>query len=160
MRALFITFVHFSLGGIPFLFITISVDGGQRAVIFDRFTGVKQHVTGEGTHFLIPWVQRPIIFDIRSRPRSVPSVTGSKGNWDHYIKVHLYWSESDKDQRNHHLRFCSNIRNLKSDMVKRTKHIHMLYLESCLVLMIILNSANNKEDSIVYRYFPKMKYRR
>ena len=71
----------------------ISVDGGQRAVIFDRFTGVKQHVTGEGTHFLIPWVQRPIIFDIRSRPRSVPSVTGSKGNllhWDHHIEVHLY----------------------------------------------------------------------
>ncbi len=55
------------------------VDGGHRAVIFDRFAGVKQNVIGEGTHFLIPWVQRPIIFDIRSRPRSVPSVTGSKG---------------------------------------------------------------------------------
>ena len=90
----------FSLDGIPFFFITISVDGGQRAVIFDRFTGVKQHVTGEGTHFLIPWVQRPIIFDIRSRPRSVPSVTGSKGNLlhcDHHIEVHLYKSEHKSD---------------------------------------------------------------
>ena len=55
-----------------------NVDGGRRAVIFDRFTGVKPGVTGEGTHFLIPWVQRPIIFDIRSRPRSVPTITGSK----------------------------------------------------------------------------------
>jgi len=55
-----------------------NVDGGHRAVIFDRFQGVKQDVTGEGTHFLIPWVQRPIIFDIRSRPRNVPVVTGSK----------------------------------------------------------------------------------
>lgn len=55
-----------------------NVDGGHRAVIFDRFAGVKELVSGEGTHFLIPWVQKPIIFDIRSRPRSVPTVTGSK----------------------------------------------------------------------------------
>ncbi|KAK2190496.1 hypothetical protein NP493_78g04027 [Ridgeia piscesae] len=55
-----------------------NVGGGHRAVIFDRFAGVKDVVTGEGTHFLIPWVQKPIIYDIRSRPRSVPTVTGSK----------------------------------------------------------------------------------
>lgn len=54
------------------------VDGGHRAVIFDRFAGIKQMVVGEGTHFFIPWVQRPIIFDIRSQPRNVPVVTGSK----------------------------------------------------------------------------------
>jgi len=35
-------------------------------------------VIGEGTHFFIPWVQKPIIFDIRSRPRNIPVVTGSK----------------------------------------------------------------------------------
>jgi len=55
-----------------------NVDGGHRAVIFDRFAGVKDAVVGEGTHFLIPWVQKPIIFDIRSKPRSVPTITGSK----------------------------------------------------------------------------------
>lgn len=55
-----------------------NVDGGQRAVIFDRFTGVQEEAVGEGTHVLIPWVQKPIIFDIRSRPRTVPVVTGSK----------------------------------------------------------------------------------
>ncbi|TKR93420.1 hypothetical protein L596_007881 [Steinernema carpocapsae] len=55
-----------------------NVDGGQRAVIFDRFTGVKQEVSGEGTHFIIPWVQRPIIFDIRSTPRAITTITGSK----------------------------------------------------------------------------------
>ena len=42
-----------------------NVDGGHRAVIFDRFAGIKQSVIGEGTHFMIPWVQRPIMFDIR-----------------------------------------------------------------------------------------------
>jgi len=55
-----------------------NVDGGHRAVIFDRFAGVKQFVVGEGTHFMIPWVQRPIIYDIRTRPKNVPTVTGSK----------------------------------------------------------------------------------
>lgn len=55
-----------------------NVDGGHRAVIFDRFAGIKNLVVGEGTHFFIPWVQKPIVFDIRSRPRIVPVITGSK----------------------------------------------------------------------------------
>ena len=65
----------------PFItvFFCSSVDGGHRAVIFDRFRGIQEAVVGEGTHFLIPWVQKPIIFDCRSRPRNVPVITGSKG---------------------------------------------------------------------------------
>lgn len=55
-----------------------NVDGGHRAVIFDRFTGIKKTVVNEGTHFLIPWVQKPIIFDVRSKPRQVTVFTGSK----------------------------------------------------------------------------------
>jgi len=34
---------------------------------------------GEGTHFLIPWLQKPYIYDVRTRPRSITSVTGTKG---------------------------------------------------------------------------------
>lgn len=55
-----------------------NVDAGHRAVIFDRFRGAQDRVVGEETHFLIPWVQKPIIFDCRSRPRNVPVITGSK----------------------------------------------------------------------------------
>jgi len=55
-----------------------NVDGGHRAVIFDRFQGIKPDVIGEGTHFMVPWLHRPIIFDIRTRPRSVAVSTGSK----------------------------------------------------------------------------------
>jgi len=55
-----------------------NVEGGQRAVIFDKFRGIQQEVVGEGTHFMIPWVQTPIIFDIRARPKNVPTITGSK----------------------------------------------------------------------------------
>ena len=57
------------------------MDAGHRAVIFDRFAGVKDFVVGEGTHFIIPWVQRPILFDARTRPRNVPVITGSKGKF-------------------------------------------------------------------------------
>merc|ERR1712126_263888 len=38
----------------------------------------KEGVVGEGTHFMIPWVQRPIIYDIRTRPKNVPAITGTK----------------------------------------------------------------------------------
>ncbi|EDL15653.1 prohibitin-like [Mus musculus] len=55
-----------------------NVDAGHRAVIFDRFHGVQDIVVGEGTHFLIPWVQKPVIFDCRSQPRNIPVITGSK----------------------------------------------------------------------------------
>ncbi|KAJ4827322.1 Prohibitin-3, mitochondrial [Turnera subulata] len=55
-----------------------TVDGGQRAVLFDRFRGVIDNTVGEGTHFLIPWLQRPFIFDIRTRPHTFSSVSGTK----------------------------------------------------------------------------------
>jgi hypothetical protein len=57
----------------------IKVDGGQRAVIFDRISGIKQSVIGEGMHFIIPWLQRAIIFDVKTRPRTISTTTGSKG---------------------------------------------------------------------------------
>jgi prohibitin 1 len=54
------------------------VRGGYRAVIFDRIQGVKSKSVGEGTHFLVPWLQRAIIYDIRTKPRSVSTVTSSR----------------------------------------------------------------------------------
>ncbi|EMS60514.1 Prohibitin-1, mitochondrial [Triticum urartu] len=55
-----------------------TVDGGQRAVIFDRFQGVLPAVVSEGTHFLVPWLQKPFLFDIRTRPHSFSSTSGTK----------------------------------------------------------------------------------
>lgn len=54
------------------------VKGGSRAVIFDRLSGVQEQVVGEGTHFLIPWLQRSIIYDVRTKPRNISTTTGSK----------------------------------------------------------------------------------
>lgn len=55
-----------------------TVDGGEQAVLFDRMKGVLPETAGEGTHFLVPWLQKAVIFDIRTRPRSISSVTGTK----------------------------------------------------------------------------------
>ncbi|WOL14724.1 prohibitin-3, mitochondrial-like [Canna indica] len=55
-----------------------TVDGGERAVIFDRFRGVLPETVGEGTHFLVPWLQKPFIFDIRTRANRFPSSSGTK----------------------------------------------------------------------------------
>ncbi|CDR43761.1 CYFA0S12e04038g1_1 [Cyberlindnera fabianii] len=54
------------------------VKGGSRAVIFDRLSGVQQKVIGEGTHFLVPWLQKAIVFDVRTRPKNISSNTGTK----------------------------------------------------------------------------------
>ncbi|CCK68526.1 prohibitin subunit PHB1 KNAG_0B00790 [Huiozyma naganishii CBS 8797] len=54
------------------------VKGGSRGVIFDRVSGVQQRVVGEGTHFLVPWLQKAIIYDVRSKPKSIATNTGTK----------------------------------------------------------------------------------
>ncbi|WVF71693.1 hypothetical protein IAT40_006501 [Kwoniella sp. CBS 6097] len=54
------------------------VPGGYRAVLFDRFKGVRPDASGEGTHFLIPWLQKAILYDVRIKPRNISTTTGSK----------------------------------------------------------------------------------
>jgi regulator of protease activity HflC (stomatin/prohibitin superfamily) len=58
--------------------LTFLVDAGTKAVVFDKFQGIQQKTVGEGTHFKIPFIQVPIIMDVRSRPRTIHSVTGTK----------------------------------------------------------------------------------
>ena len=55
-----------------------NVEGGHRAIIYSRLGGIQSQLYNEGTHFAIPWFQRPIIFDVRAKPRSVASLTGTK----------------------------------------------------------------------------------
>jgi prohibitin 1 len=54
------------------------VKGGTRAVIFDRLSGVRDTIVDEGTHFLVPWLQKAIVYDVRTKPRNISTTTGSK----------------------------------------------------------------------------------
>jgi prohibitin 2 len=56
------------------------VEGGQKAIIFSRISGVLPEVYGEGWHVLAPWIHVPHVFNVRTRPTSIPSLTGSKGS--------------------------------------------------------------------------------
>lgn len=50
----------------------------RRAIVFDRVGGIKNKVYPEGTHFIVPWFERPIIFDVRARPNVITSTSGSR----------------------------------------------------------------------------------
>jgi len=55
-----------------------SVDGGHRGVVFNRLWGVKDNIYSEGTHFIIPLLEWPIIFDVRTRPTELSSYSGTR----------------------------------------------------------------------------------
>merc|ERR1712153_266742 len=55
-----------------------TVPGGHRVVVYDRLSGVDMEVKNEGLHLMIPWLQRPNMFDIRTRPFELTSLTGSR----------------------------------------------------------------------------------
>jgi len=72
--------VGFGLAGLAFVpsSCLFDVDGGSRAVVFNLFTGIEDKVRGEGTHFKIPFVMRPIYYTIRLRPKMIQTSTGTK----------------------------------------------------------------------------------
>lgn len=72
------TALALGLGGSILNASLYTVDGGHRAVLFDRFRGVLDESVGEGTHFLIPLLQKPFIFEVRTKARSISTVTGTK----------------------------------------------------------------------------------
>ncbi|CAL9132534.1 unnamed protein product, partial [Musa acuminata var. zebrina] len=55
-----------------------NVEGGHRAIVFNRIQGIKDKVYPEGTHLMIPWFERPIIYNVRARPHLVESTSGSR----------------------------------------------------------------------------------
>ncbi|KAK4191831.1 band 7 family-domain-containing protein [Podospora australis] len=68
------------LGGGALLFqnALFNVDGGHRAIKYRRLSGVSKDIFSEGTHFVIPWFETPITYDVRAKPRNVSSLTGTK----------------------------------------------------------------------------------
>ncbi|CAK4082364.1 unnamed protein product [Aphanomyces euteiches] len=54
------------------------VKPGERAVLYNRISGIKNEVVGEGLHFMLPWLERPTIFDVRTKAHQVSSLTGSR----------------------------------------------------------------------------------
>eukprot|EP01006_Ploeotia_vitrea_P003661 TRINITY_DN113013_c0_g1_i1.p1 TRINITY_DN113013_c0_g1~~TRINITY_DN113013_c0_g1_i1.p1 ORF type:complete len:302 (-),score=23.85 TRINITY_DN113013_c0_g1_i1:78-899(-) len=54
------------------------VEGGHQALTFNIFTGLSDRATGPGLHFLIPFIEKPIVYDIRKKPSELKAVSGSR----------------------------------------------------------------------------------
>lgn len=57
----------------------ITVRPGHLGIVYSRLSGIQDEaVCREGLNFIIPWLQRAVVFDIRTRPKLVNSQSGSK----------------------------------------------------------------------------------
>jgi prohibitin 1 len=69
-----------------------NVDGGEQAVMFNRFGGVSEKIFGEGTHFKVPWFQSESIYTIRTRAKEVgPTPTGTNDLQNVEVRLRLLY---------------------------------------------------------------------
>lgn len=59
----------------------VTVGAGQRAVLFSLRGGTLSRQLGEGTHIIVPFIQKPVFYDVRSQ-----TYTMSATNWEGEIK--------------------------------------------------------------------------
>jgi len=55
-----------------------NVVGGQRAVVYNRISGVDMTTKAEGMHFKLPWFDRPTIFNVKYEPYLLRTMSGSR----------------------------------------------------------------------------------
>lgn len=57
-----------------------TVDVGHYALKFNIFSGLQPKIYKEGWNFKIPFVERPIIFNVRSQEKSIAAETANRGS--------------------------------------------------------------------------------
>lgn len=60
------------------------MEPGQHAFKFSKIAGVQSQIYTEGYNFMIPWLERAVIYDVRTKPRVMEVTTGSAGKLNHY----------------------------------------------------------------------------
>jgi prohibitin 1 len=85
--------IGFGAAGLGFAgsFCLFNVDGGERAVVWTMFGGVKDKTYGEGTHFMVPYFMRPHLYNIKLRPKLIQTTTGTKDIQTVTIHVRLLY---------------------------------------------------------------------
>lgn len=69
------------IGGLALLFLLpmlwpfVLVGAGERAVIFNRFSGTQRGQLGEGLHLIVPGVQRASLYDVKSQTYTMSAAT-------------------------------------------------------------------------------------
>ena len=93
MGQLGLSFVGLGVLGTNFIFV---VNGGERAIVFDKFRGLQDKVLGEGMHFKIPFVQVPKYFEIRTRFRMITSTTGTRDLQQVYLTLRILFRPEEE----------------------------------------------------------------
>ena len=68
---IFIAFIIFVAVAKPF----IIVGAGERAVIFNRLTGIEQRQLSSGLNILVPFIQKPILYDVRNQTYTMSGIS-------------------------------------------------------------------------------------
>jgi len=55
-----------------------TVEAGHNGLIFSKFYGLKEQVLREGWHLRIPYFEQPAIYDVRTKPRVIQTVTSNR----------------------------------------------------------------------------------
>ncbi len=75
--------IPLGLGLVGFIFsikhLVFKVEPGFTALKFNIFSGVGSKHFREGYHLLVPFVERPIIYDCRMKNNNLICVCGTKG---------------------------------------------------------------------------------
>lgn len=68
------------LGGYGAYHSVVTIQPGHAGVIYNRWSGLDEVTRlSEGINFVIPWFQRTVVYDIRTRPQPIDTQSGSKG---------------------------------------------------------------------------------
>ena len=71
-------FSAFLMAYTGYKYTVFNVDAGHRAIKFNKLKGILPTVYKEGWHIMLPWFERPIIYDVRTHPQEFKSQTGSR----------------------------------------------------------------------------------
>jgi len=78
LKKLIVTWVLIFIAFLIFLAIAkpfIIVGAGERAVIFNRLTGIEERQLTPGLNILIPFIEQPIIYDVRNQTYTMSGVS-------------------------------------------------------------------------------------
>ena len=68
----------------------VTINPGHKGIVYSRFGGlVEKWTLNEGLNFIVPWIHRPIVFDVRTQVSFTDTVTGTKGSIRRKNMTHL-----------------------------------------------------------------------
>eukprot|EP00753_Platysulcus_tardus_P003052 PLAT12213.1.p2 GENE.PLAT12213.1~~PLAT12213.1.p2 ORF type:complete len:284 (+),score=111.13 PLAT12213.1:34-852(+) len=80
-----------------------TVDAGHRAVLMNRFSGLKEEVYGEGTWFRLPFIEWPHLYEVRTQPRLIETRTGTRDLQSVDIKLRVLFKPIEGELPTIHL---------------------------------------------------------